>query len=122
MFGANRMVLRNGLFYFVSLNSSSVIITDANGEFRDHIEFLPLLEADEKQKSGAEMMGFTVDGDGNIFFTVPVLFKVFKLLARSEADVLWPVRIGARAGSASWPASSPTAAAISWWPTSCAAW
>jgi hypothetical protein len=79
VFGANRMIHRNGLFYFVALNASSVIITNANGEFREHLELVPLMEADERQKSGAELTGFTVDGDGNIFFTVSVLFRVFKL-------------------------------------------
>jgi hypothetical protein len=78
VFGANRMILQNGSFYFVSTNASSVTITDARGEFRDHIDFLPLMDADERQKVGAELTGFTVDREGNIFFTVPVLFRVFK--------------------------------------------
>ena len=78
-FAANRMIHRNGVFYFASLGTSSVIVTDANGVFRKHLEFLPMLEGDDRQKSsGAEMIGFTADQDGNIFFTVPILFKVFK--------------------------------------------
>jgi len=79
VFSADRMFFRNGIFYFVSLTRSSVIITDASGEFKDHIEFLPLIDAEEKKKNGAEVMGFAVDGEGNMFFTVPVLFRVFKL-------------------------------------------
>lgn len=77
-FGATRMVHRNGLLYFASLGSSSVIVTDANGEFRSHVEFLPLLEEDEKKKDGVESIGFTVDREGNIFLTMPVLFAVYK--------------------------------------------
>ena len=77
VFSANRMVYRNGLFYFASLAASSVIITDANGEFRSHVELLPLLEADERQ-DGVESIGFTVDQDGSIFFTMPALFRVYK--------------------------------------------
>ena len=79
VFGANRMILRNGLFYFASLNSASVIITDANGEFREHIEFLPLLDEEEKKKGNAEMFGFSVDGEGRMYFTIPVLFKAYRL-------------------------------------------
>jgi len=77
-FYANRMILRNGLLYFASLATSSVIVTDTNGEFRRHIEFLPLIEATENEKAGAETVGFTVDRDGSIYFSIPALFKVFK--------------------------------------------
>jgi DNA-binding beta-propeller fold protein YncE len=77
-FGANKMILKNGLFYFVSLNTASVIITDANGRFREHVGFLALIEEEDKQKSGAEMFGFSVDNEGNMFFTIPVLFKAYK--------------------------------------------
>jgi sugar lactone lactonase YvrE len=77
-FSANRMVLRNGLFYFASLMTSSVIVTDADGRFRSHFELLPLLEADKRKVDGAESIGFTVDHEGSLFFTVPALFSVFK--------------------------------------------
>jgi len=78
-FGPNRMILQNGLIYFVTLNASSVIVTDAAGAFREHLDLLALLDADDRQKGGAELMGFTVNGEGSLLFTVPVLFKVFKL-------------------------------------------
>ena len=77
-FNANRMVLRNGLFYFATMAASTVMITDANGAFRERIEFLTMLDAEDRQKAAAEMIGFTVDREGNIFFTMPALFKVFK--------------------------------------------
>jgi hypothetical protein len=78
VFYANRMVHRNGLLYFAALAASSVIVTDANGEFRSHVEFLPLLEADERKKEGVESTGFTVDQEGSILLTMPVLFMVYK--------------------------------------------
>ena len=77
-FSATRMIHRNGLLYFASLSASSVIVTDTNGEFRSHVEFLPLLEEDERKMDGVESIGFTVDRDGSIFFTMPVLFTVYK--------------------------------------------
>jgi hypothetical protein len=77
-FTANRIIQRNGLFYFASLLTSSVIVTDANGEFKKQIEFLPLLDEEDRKKGSAEMNGFTVDEGGNIFVTIPTLFKVYK--------------------------------------------
>lgn len=75
-FEANRMISRNGLVYFVSLRAARVIITDTNWEFRQTIDFLSLLEGGEKTES--EMNGFAVDQEGNIFFTMPTMFRVFK--------------------------------------------
>jgi hypothetical protein len=78
-FYANRMALRNGLLYFAALNQSTIVITDVNGTFRRRIDMLALLEVPERDKVGAEMIGFTVDAGGNIFVTFPTLFKVYKL-------------------------------------------
>lgn len=83
-FAPSRLVLRNGLFYFALLRTTSVIITDDTGEFRKAIDFVPLLDATDRQKEGAEMFGFTVDPEGNIFFTIPVLFKVYKYSSGGE--------------------------------------
>jgi DNA-binding beta-propeller fold protein YncE len=77
-FNPNRMVRRDALYYFATLGASSVIITDEKGVFRERIEFLNLLEPEDQKKAGIETIGFTVDRQGNILFTVPVLFKVFK--------------------------------------------
>lgn len=78
VFYANRMVHRNGLLYFAALATSSIIITDVTGDFRSHIEFLPLLTEEEKKKGGVESIGFTVDREGSIFLTMPVLFTIYK--------------------------------------------
>jgi DNA-binding beta-propeller fold protein YncE len=72
------MVHRNGLLYFASLATASVIITDLAGEFRSRVEFLPFLKADDRPLDGVESIGFTVDREGSIFFTIPTLFAVYK--------------------------------------------
>jgi len=78
VFGANRMVLRNSLLYFASLATSSVIVTDTAGVFRELIEFFPQVMADEQTTVGAQSVGFTVDQEGSIFMTMPALFRVYK--------------------------------------------
>jgi hypothetical protein len=81
-FTPNRMVLRNGLMYFAVLSASRVIVTDGSGAFKEHIELLAKADLDEKQQANRlEISGFSVDDEGNIFFTVPVVFKAFKLTA-----------------------------------------
>ena len=76
-FRADRILLRNGLLYFPTLAKASVAVTDPAGNFRSHIDLLSQLEPDER-KSAADAVGFTVDQEGNVFFTVPTLFRVFK--------------------------------------------
>ena len=77
-FTANRVFLRKGLFYFASFTRPSVIVTATTGEFQKQVELIPLLEQEDRQKGAAEINGFTVDDDGNIFFTIPTVFKVYK--------------------------------------------
>ena len=85
-FQPNRLVFASGLYYFVSLASGNVVVTDAKGEFRKQIALLGELNQDENKKgSGAEVSGFTVDHEGNIFYTVPTLFKAYKLSADGTA-------------------------------------
>ena len=78
-FSASRVLRRNGMFYFVSLPTSSVIVTDSSGVFRRHIELDPLLEPEDREKGGGETIGFTVDPEGNVFFTLPTLFRVYRI-------------------------------------------
>ncbi len=79
-FEASRMVLQGGTFYFVSMMTSSVIVVDVNGEFRKKVELLPLIrDGDAKNSSDAESFGFTVDREGNLYFTVPALFRIYKV-------------------------------------------
>ena len=77
-FQPQRVVYRNGEYYFVSLGAASLVVTDASGEFRRHLDLQSPLDPGDKGKNNSEISGFTVDKDGTIFFTVPALFKVFK--------------------------------------------
>jgi hypothetical protein len=76
---ASRLVRRGSLNYLVSLPSSSVLVADANWEFQKVIDLRRLLEPDDKKQGESEIVGFTVDRDGNLFFTIPTLFKVYKV-------------------------------------------
>jgi streptogramin lyase len=95
-FSANRLIIRNGLFYFADLAASSVTITEPDGTCRQRIEFPRLIGADDVQRAGAEMFGFTVDRDGSIFFTMPTLFKVYKY--SPDGTLNWFGKPGSSAG------------------------
>lgn len=78
-FRPNRLVYRNGLLYFFSTSAASLVVTDGSGAVREHVDLASLLGREEWEKGGGEIGGVSVDGDGNVYFTVPVLFRVYKL-------------------------------------------
>ena len=74
-----RMIYREGNLYLVSLNSMVVVVTDASGVFKEVYDILPLLELEEKEKQDAMMQGFSIDREGNFLFTMPPLFRAYKI-------------------------------------------
>ena len=78
-FVPNRMIYREGNLYLASLVTMVVIVTDADGLFKEVYEILPLLELEEKEKQDAMMEGFSMDGEGNFLFTIPPLFRAYKI-------------------------------------------
>lgn len=78
-FVPNRMIYRDEDFYFVNLLTMVVIVTDSNGTFKEVYDIFPLLELEEKTKQDAQMEGFSIDKDGDFFFTIPPLFRAYKI-------------------------------------------
>ena len=75
----NRMIYREGNLYLASLVTMVVIVTDADGAFKEVYDILPLLELEEKEKQDAMMESFSMDGEGNFLFTIPPLFRAYKI-------------------------------------------
>jgi hypothetical protein len=78
-FSPSRMIYSKDNLYFASLNEMQVVMTDSSGSFKAGYDMPSLIELtkEEKKRTGASIVGFNVDGKGNILFTVPVLFKVY---------------------------------------------
>ena len=78
-----RLLAKNGKLYLADLVAKKVVVTDPQGVFQQGYDIAPLLAGSEEkeQKPGAEfnIVGFTVDGEGNLFFTAPTMFRVFRL-------------------------------------------
>lgn len=74
-----RLIYREGNLYLVSLITMVVIVTDADGVFKEVYDILPLLELEEKEKQDAMMDAFSIDKEGNFLFTIPPLFRAYKV-------------------------------------------
>lgn len=71
----SRMACLNGDIYLISLMGLNVVIADHQGNFKKGYDLLSLLELQEKDRGNVEMIGFSVDREGNILFTIPALFR-----------------------------------------------
>jgi hypothetical protein len=76
-FFPNYMFDRDGKFLFLSSGKMQVVVTDRNGVFRKGYDLANILEIPEKDRPNTEIFGFNLDPDGNMLFTVPVLFQAY---------------------------------------------
>ena len=76
-FFPNYMFYRDGKFLFLGSSSMQVVVTDRNGVFQNGYNLADILEIPEKDRPDTEIFGFSLDAEGNMLFTVPVLFKAY---------------------------------------------
>lgn len=75
----NRLVYWKGDIYLADFQARKIVVTDSSGAFVDGYDVGALLAKDEKPGSQNDMVGFNVDRDGNMLFTVPTLFAAFRM-------------------------------------------
>jgi DNA-binding beta-propeller fold protein YncE len=78
-FFPNRVFFRKDSFYFASLGSLQVIVTDRAGLVKDSFDVASLLDLTETERKDADIVGFSVDKEGNLLFTMPVMAKIYVL-------------------------------------------
>jgi hypothetical protein len=74
-----RLIYREGRFFLVSRSQMLVVETDTKGMFLKGFNLADLLEIPEKDRPDTEIFGFSVDARGNMLFTIPVLFRAFRV-------------------------------------------
>jgi hypothetical protein len=74
-----RMIYREANLYLASLAPMIVVVTDSEGVFKEVYDILSMLELEEKEKEDAKMGGFSFDKEGNFLFTMPLLFRAYKI-------------------------------------------
>jgi DNA-binding beta-propeller fold protein YncE len=71
------MFYRDGKFLFLSSSLMQVVVTDKRGVFQRGYDLADILEIPEKDRANTEIFGFNLDSDGNMLFTIPVLFQAY---------------------------------------------
>jgi hypothetical protein len=78
-FTPSRMVYRHGQLYLLDKRALLVAVTDPAGVFKNGYNIGALINIEEKKRAASEISGFSIDREGNILFTVAVIFSAFKL-------------------------------------------
>jgi len=78
-FSPSGMVYRHEQLYLLDNNAMRLLVTDSNGVALIGYDLAMLTEIEEKKRGQTAIGGFSVDREGNILFTIPVLFSAFKL-------------------------------------------
>ena len=86
-FAPNRIVYQGGRLYLVSTMGLMVVTADTEGRFLRSYDLFRLLEIEEKDRASTELGGFSVDDDGNMLMTVPVLFRAFIVAPNETVEI-----------------------------------
>jgi len=79
-FRPNEIIWKNGFIYLAEMLGMRVAIIDEQGNFQKGYDLIEVLDLEEKERDSTEMMGFNVDEEGAILFTVAVHFRAYRLL------------------------------------------
>ncbi len=78
-FSPDRIIYRKGDLYLADKGSMRVAVIGSDGRFKKGYDLASLLKLEEKKRQNTGIVGFSVDKEGNIFFTIPMFFQAYKL-------------------------------------------
>lgn len=78
-FVPNRLVIERATLYLAASMDLKAVVADRAGNVTNQYDLFRLFELEEKERGAVELGGFSVDRDGNMLMTVPVLFRAFVL-------------------------------------------
>ena len=78
-FQPNHLAYREGQIYLADNGNLQVVIMDVKGNVKHSLDLFTLLELEENHRNNTLMDGFSVDKDGSVVFTLPVLFSAFRV-------------------------------------------
>jgi hypothetical protein len=74
-FFPSRVFFRKGAFYFAGQSPLKVVVTDREGLYKDGYDIAALVDPDGESREDNDIVGFSVDQEGNVLFTMPLRAK-----------------------------------------------
>lgn len=78
-FSPENIAYRDGRIYLLDRMALKILVTDEEGVFLQGYDVGTILGIKEKKRADTEMAGFSIDGRGNMLFTIPVQFAAYRL-------------------------------------------
>lgn len=85
-FRPTRMLYRGGLLYLADLSAMKIVVISEAGAYRDAYDLAALIGIGEQQDD-AGMFDFSVDREGAILFTSPVLGRAYRIAQDRKVEV-----------------------------------
>ena len=83
-FSPDRMVLREDRLYLVDVDTMRLAVIDRRGVFQQGFDLAALVGIEENKRHTTSIGGFSVSPQGDMLFSVPVLFAVYRLSPDGE--------------------------------------
>ena len=78
-FSPENIAYRDGRVYLLDRQALKIVVIDEKGLFRQGYDVGAILGISKGKRAETEIAGFSIDGQGNILFTIPVKFAAYKL-------------------------------------------
>ena len=85
-FSPDRLAYRNEKLYLLDDLNLRLTQTDSDGRFEKEYDIAEFITIEDDKRAETGIGGFSIDGEGNIFFTVPVLFSAYRLSPEGKLD------------------------------------
>lgn len=85
-FSPDRVIYHEDKLYFAQTSALRIAVTDMNGIFQNGHDLASMLDVADSKRGDYEMTGFKLDRNGNILFTVSVLFQAFRLAPDGSSE------------------------------------
>jgi sugar lactone lactonase YvrE len=85
-FAPRHLIHREGKLYLLDNSDLRIAVVDLNGVFETGYDIAPLIDVPDDKRNENEITGFNLDADGNMLFTVSVLFQAFRLSPEGQIE------------------------------------
>ena len=85
-FSPSRMIHRNGEIYLVDRTRLRVAVVDRDGVFQRGYDLASPMQVKDKDRPDNDIFGFSLDGEGNMLFTVPAQARAYRLTTEGKID------------------------------------
>jgi DNA-binding beta-propeller fold protein YncE len=78
-FSPDRVAVAGGRIYLADRGGKKVVVMDDEGNLKTAHDIGKLITSEDVSRESDDLVGFGVDPRGNIYFTIPTLFRAFRL-------------------------------------------